>query len=73
MHAITIEVNENVLDKIKWLLDNLEKKNEIRIIEDVVIKSDTEYLSSIPNLVKEISDSRKEPFDECVKSEDLKW
>ncbi len=59
MHAITIEVNENVLDKIKWLLDNLEKKNEIRIIEDVVIKSDTEYLSSIPNLVKEISDSRK--------------
>ena len=42
MHAITIEVNENVLDKIKWLLDNLEKKNEIRIIEDVVIKSDTE-------------------------------
>ena len=59
MHAITIEVNENVLDKIKWLLDNLEKKNEIRIIEDVVIKSDTEYLSSIPNLVREINDSRK--------------
>ena len=54
-------------------IDNLEKKNEIRIIEDVVIKSDTEYLSSIPNLVKEINDSRKEPFDECVKSEDLKW
>ena len=73
MHAITIEVNENVLDKIKWLLDNLEKKNEIRIIEDVVIKSDTEYLSSIPNLVNEISDSRKVPFDECVKTEDLKW
>lgn len=73
MHAITIEVNESVLDKIKWLLDNLEKKNEIRIVEDILIKSDTEYLSAMPELVKGIQDSRKESFEDCVKYEDLKW
>jgi hypothetical protein len=61
------ELDLNFLETIKKLFENREVKIEIKDI------SDTEYLSSIPNMVESIKTASKEPIEKYVSEKDLEW
>ena len=72
MQTITLKLEDNVSDKILWLLKHFDK-NEVEILEQTSYKSDDEYLKSIKGMQESIIKASKEPLDNYVTRDELEW
>jgi len=72
MQTITLKLEDNVSDKILWLLKHFDK-NEVEILEQTSYKSDDEYLKSIKGMQESIIKASKEPLDNYVTRRELEW
>ena len=72
MQTITLKLEDNVSDKILWLLKHFDK-DEVEILEQTSYKSDDEYLKSIKGMQESIIKASKEPLDNYVTRDELEW
>ncbi|WP_353570476.1 hypothetical protein [Candidatus Albibeggiatoa sp. nov. BB20] len=72
MQTITLKVDDEISDKLVWLLNHF-SADEIKILEQSEYISDDEYLRSIDGMVQSIQQARAEPIENGVTLDKLDW
>jgi hypothetical protein len=71
MKTVTLRIDDSIIEKFLWLLEQF--KSQIKILDQSDYVSDDEYLRSIDGMVQSINEAREEPNHKGVKLDTLDW